>query len=552
MRGDDQETQLLLARIAELEQQLQQLQLRLRELESGTTLHEGQQLKETLQLWQGPFEAALRGGPITVWHQDADLRYTWVANPVGFTIEQVLGKTDRELYPDPMDAQALETIKRSALGSGSPVREEVRLRLTGGERYFDLWVQPLRQENQIVGLAGVSWEITGRKRAEQGQRQFEIQLQQAQKLQTIQSMAAGIAHDFNNLLTCILGYTTLVEMGLPEASPLRNYIQQIYSSCQRATNLCKHMLAYAGRVRFQFTTVDLSQLLRQMTSLLRGAISPRATLYLDLAEPVPLIQGDPEQLQQLIFNLVTNASEALQDQPGQISVRTKVVQADRALLKSPYIPGELAEGTYVLLEVQDTGCGITPEMLGQIFDPFVSSKFVGRGLGLAVGLGIVHSHQGTIKVQSTPGQGSTFQVFFPSVDQTTASRLQSPSAGGRDTILVIEDQEEIRTLVRLVLNHAGFQVLEAADGQEGIQRFTERQHGIAMVVLDLTLPVLAGQEVFQRLRQQAPTVPILLLGSYSPLATRPPTTEQEPLAFVEKPFTPDELLQVVRQLVKQE
>jgi CheY-like chemotaxis protein len=295
------------------------------------------------------------------------------------------------------------------------------------------------------------------------------------------------------------------------------------------------MLAYAGRGKFVVAPVDLSVLLRDTGRLLHIAVSQHAMLNLDPAQSVPPINGDAAQLRQVVVSLVANASEALGDEPGVVRVRTGVIDADRELLRGAVLDHDLPEGRYGFVEVADTGRGMTAETLAKIFDPFFTTKFAGRGLGLAAVLGVVRSHKGAVRVQSRPGQGSTFQVLLP-----LASATESAGLRGR-RLLLADDEDTVRLLAKLALEKAGYEVVTANDGRAAVELFRNTPD-VAAVVLDLTMPRLGGLDALDELRRLDPHLRVLLVSGHSEheLAGR-----HGAAGFLQKPYTPTELVAAV-------
>ncbi len=275
---------------------------------------------------------------------------------------------------------------------------------------------PLRDDGAIEGYVGMVVDITERMRAEEERRHLEAEQQHVQKLESLGILAGGIAHDFNNLLTTMLGYSNLALMQLPHESVACPLLFEIEQAARRAAELTQQMLAYSGKGKFVVEQVGLDGLVQEMAVLLETVVAKKAILRLEL-EPAT-IEGDAAQLRQIVLNLITNASDALEGESGVIHLRTGRRRVDAAFLRSPLAPPltpplDLPAGDYAFVEVEDDGCGMSEELLGKIFDPFFSTKFTGRGLGLAAVLGIVRGHGGTIKLSSTPRQGTCFQVFFP-------------------------------------------------------------------------------------------------------------------------------------------
>ncbi len=413
--------------------------------------------------------------------------------------------------------------------------------------WIDLSAFPLKDaDGQVTGVIEYAKDITERKQAEEERRKFEAQIQQAQKLESLGVLAGGIAHDFNNLLTAILGNADLALSELSPVSPARENLEAIERTSRRAAELCKQMLAYSGKGRFVIRSVNLSEIVEEMTHLLEVSISKKAILKYNFADNLPSIKADPTQIRQIIMNLITNASEAIGDRSGVISISTGVTECDRAYLKGTYLDEELPEGLYVVLEVSDTGCGMDKDTLGGIFDPFFTTKFTGRGLGLAAVLGIVRGHDGAIKIHSEKGRGTTFRVLFPAtagLEETTAAEPTSEREWqGSGTVLLIEDEEAVRTTGKQMLEKAGFDVLTAVDGCQGVDVFRERADEIVCVLLDLTMPHKGGEETFHDVRLIREDVRVILMSGYSKQEVTDRFAGKGLAGFLQKPYQYSELI----------
>jgi PAS domain S-box-containing protein len=387
-------------------------------------------------------------------------------------------------------------------------------------------------------------DLSERKQAEEERRALEAQMQQTQKLESLGVLAGGIAHDFNNLLTAVLGNATLARSEIPDDSPAGDTLEQIERAAQRAAELCTQMLAYSGRGRLTLERVDLSGLVQEMADLLRASISKRVQLSLDITSALPALEGDPTQLRQIAMNLITNASEAIPEEGGAITVRTGSTIGNRAYLVEHSWGEDLPRGEYVFLEVSDSGCGMDEDTQSKIFEPFFTTKFTGRGLGMAAVLGIVRRHGGAIQVSSEPGCGSIFRVLLPirevraTPDAPVAVRHVERREG---TILVVDDEPVVRKVVARMLERAGHTVLVAASGFEGVERFTACADEIAAVVVDLTMPDIGGDEVLARIRRLHPGVPVVLMSGYTQEDFDTQFTGKERVAFLHKPFRDGEL-----------
>jgi nitrogen-specific signal transduction histidine kinase/CheY-like chemotaxis protein len=392
---------------------------------------------------------------------------------------------------------------------------------------------------------GVTWDVTERHCLREESRLLERRMQESQKLESLGVLAGGIAHDFNNLLMVILGSVSLLQRELGRAHPTLAHVTQIEGASRRAADLCRQLLAYAGKGRFLLEHVSLNRLIEETTNLLQVSISKKAVLRLHLHAALPAVLADATQLRQVLMNLVINASDAVGDQPGLISISTGVVNADRGYLEAGFVPPDLPPGDYAYLEVSDSGAGMSAETQARIFEPFFTTKFTGRGLGLAAVLGIVRGHRGALKVYSELGKGSSFKLLLPAgADEPEHPRTErtgkmAPNAGG--TILVVDDEVKVREVTSRLLEGLGFRTLEAADGAEAIRIYREHARQISCVLMDLTMPRLDGAETFRELRKLQPDVRVLLMSGYNEQDAVARFVGKGLAAFIQKPFVLEEL-----------
>jgi len=431
----------------------------------------------------------------------------------------------------PADHEAFEKDWRAAL-AGRTSRIARPVTGAAGDFWWEFSFSPIvLSDGSTSGVALRMRDITEEKHTADA-------LVQAQKTESLAVLAGGIAHDFNNLLVGILLNAGLVLAELPPGSPACKTIQAIETSGQRAADLARQMLAYSGKGSFVIRNINLNPVVTEMTELLQSSIGKGVHLDLNLDFALPRIEADVTQLRQVIMNLVINASDAIGAGDGSISITTRPVEMTKAALRQVYLAPGLAPGAYVSLEVTDTGSGMDRETLARIFDPFFTTKFTGRGLGLAAVLGIMRGHHGAIKVESTPGQGSTFRLLFPVApsreDQLPASsREQSPANG---TILVVDDEPTVRAVTSRALRSFGFEVIEASDGAAGAEAFATNSRRIDCVLLDLTMPRMGGEDAFLAMRAADPDVPILLMSGFTEDDSRRRFGSLGIAGFIEKPF----------------
>ncbi|HJT87099.1 MAG TPA: GAF domain-containing protein [Bryobacteraceae bacterium] len=367
---------------------------------------------------------------------------------------------------------------------------------------------------------------------------LEESLRNSQKLESVGLLAGGVAHDFNNLLTGILGNASLAMDLVPPRSPAVPLMESVMQASERAADLTRQLLAYSGKGRFVIEPVDLSELVKEIGNLLRTSIPKLVQLNLQLAPGLPAIEADSSQIQQVIMNLVINAAEAIGERPGTVTVRTGlqiIGEAGHASVKG------LAGGIYVYLEVLDTGCGMDGETQARIFDPFFTTKFTGRGLGLAAVSGVVRGHRGAIRVHSAPGQGSIFRVFFPASEAHAGSaqneKFPAADMRGSGLVLVIDDEETVRGVAESTLHQYGYDVAIARDGREGVEIFRRAPGGFRAVLLDLTMPVMGGEDTLRLLKEIRPDIPIIASSGYSELEASRRFREGALAGFLQKPYT---------------
>jgi two-component system cell cycle sensor histidine kinase/response regulator CckA len=472
---------------------------------------------------------------------------------IGYRVEDLVGKPFLDFVSPDFREQIARLHQARLEGKEAPRAYETRiLRPDGSELDIEVSAGPIVFEGRPAFL-GIFRDISERKRAEQDKKRLQEQIQHAQKLESLGILAGGIAHDFNNLLMGVLGNASLALLDLPEGSPVRHSVEQIEKTARAAADLTNQMLAYSGKGRFIVEPVDLSRLVEEMAGLLKVSISKKVTLKFDFDQNLPPVEADATQLRQVIMNLITNASEAIGESSGIVSVRTGSMQADGSFFKETYMRDDLPPGNYVYLEVSDTGCGMDPEVIGRIFDPFYTTKFTGRGLGLAAVLGIVRGHNGAVRVQSQPEEGTAIRVVFPPSEGE--ERPETPAAGSDRTrkasgkILVVDDEASIRDVSRRMLESRGFEVLTAKNGREAVELYRTQQNDIAAVLLDATMPHMDGLETFEELRRIRGDARVILSSGYSEQEATERFTGKGLTGFIQKPYRLEELTDKLQEVL---
>lgn len=433
--------------------------------------------------------------------------------------------------------------------------QEVRMVRKDGSHY-DILISsaPVRStEGTVVAAVATFTDITEHKRADEERRKLEAQMQHAQKLESLGVLAGGIAHDFNNLLVGILGNADLAMAETPPRSPAASYLSDVMKAAQRASDLSRQMLAYSGKGKFIVELVNVNEIIQEMAHLLEVSISKNAVLRFNLADPLPLVEADATQIRQIVMNLITNASDALEDAIGTVAIRTAQVHCAEEDFASFHTGEPPKAGDYVVLEVTDTGKGMDPETVERIFEPFFTTKFTGRGLGLAAVLGIVRGHGGIIEVSSTPGAGSIFSVFLPISRRTARTSYSNgddaPTQFYDGAVLLVDDEDVVRMVTCRMLEQQGFTVITACNGEQAVEYFRERRGEFACVLLDLTMPRMDGAATFIALREIRDDVPVVLTSGYSEEELSDRFSGHGFAGFLQKPFRREDLRAIIRSVL---
>ncbi|HEY6880104.1 MAG TPA: response regulator [Polyangiales bacterium] len=436
-------------------------------------------------------------------------------------------------------------------------------------RYYEDAYNPIRdQDGHVIGLTVYLTDITDRRKAELELQSYRTRLEElverrtseleaahaqllhVQKLESLGVLAGGIAHDFNNLLAVILGRAELATALIPQESAARAHLTIVQETALEARMLTKQLLGYSGKGKFMVQLVDLNLLIESMMQLLRASISRAVSLVFERHPQPQLVEADITQLRQVVLNLVTNAAEAIGDRVGQVTIRTVTREVDAQYLQRTRAQPLVPVGTYVAIDVEDTGCGMDERVRSKLFDPFFTTKFAGRGLGLAAVLGIVSGHRGSIAVTSTLGVGSSFAVLLPAVSDgreppRPRSSPPAPQAEKRSTLLVIDDERAVREMTAVSLESVGHAVLTAEGGREGVATFAAQRERIELVLLDLTMPEMDGEQTLRALQAVDPSVSVLVMTGYAEDDVYEHFQPDELAGFLAKPFARDELFGAV-------
>ena len=530
----------------ELEQQVEESQALARELEESS---------ETVRAAERRYRSVVEHASDLVAVLDADGRFTY-ASPAS---ERILGIEPASLTgTDPMALVHPEDVPRARAALEEMKRAPDRLFATqlrsrhadGSWRVVELRGVNLLDDPAVRGIVFNTRDLTE-------QHHLEAQLLQAQKMEAVGRLAGGIAHDFNNMLTAIKSYSQLALDELEEGAAVREDVREIDRAADRAAALTRQLLAFSRQQVLRPRVLDLNETVQGVESMLRRLLMEDVTLQVRLDPDIGHVEADPGQIEQVLMNLVVNARDAM-PHGGQLTVGTSnaVIEEETRL---EYGSSVFAPGRYVVLAVSDTGAGMDRETQAKIFDPFFTTKEQGKGtgLGLSTVYGIVKQSGGYIWVYSEPGQGTTFKIYLPRVDERATAlspvsvpAVSEPGATGVACILVVEDDETVRSVTRRILERAGYETIEAANGAEALARVEASGAGVALVITDLIMPEMRGTELARRLRERFSALKVLLVSGYTEDAVMRQRTFDAETAFLEKPFTPDALVRAVRKALE--
>jgi PAS domain S-box-containing protein len=513
-------------------------------------------IEKELRASEMRMSAILRNLPVAVYtaRVPADEDATWISPGierfVGYPPETFMRQPHfwtENIHPD--DRARVARDYRSILDTNE-VRLEYRWKAADGSYRWilDSALSLPSEEGRPKEVIGIFMDITDRKEAEDEKLLMERRMLQSQKLESLGMLAGGIAHDFNNLLMAVIGNLDVALLTCSPSSDMTPLLLAAQQAAQRATSLTKQLLAYTGRKNFSTEPTDLNALIEETARLFKASISKNAALRMSLDASPSMIDADPSRVQQIIMNLIVNASEAIGDRLGVITLATRTRQYDDHDVARSRLDRKLSAGEYVALEVSDTGCGMSAETMRRLFDPFFTTKFMGRGLGLSAVMGIVDSHGGAIMVESEPGAGSTFTVLFPPCVRpmdvvASAVKGGAGTAASRfsGTILLVDDEEAVRRTCAALLERLGFTVIETASGGEAVEAMRTIAGTISCAIIDMTMPGMNGIATSSALRDIRPDLRIVLTSGYLREEVENRFAREVAAGFLHKPYRLSEL-----------
>jgi two-component system, cell cycle sensor histidine kinase and response regulator CckA len=479
-------------------------------------------------------------GKIETWNRGGE-------EVTGYSESEIMGQSVEILFTPEDRAEGIQEDRlRTAVRDGRAEDERWHMRKDGSRFFASGVLTPLwRPDGTLRGFVKVMRDITKWKHTDEAMRE-------AQKLESIGLLAGGIAHDFNNLLTGIIGNASLAVEDLPRGRRARRLMEEVITAGSRAADLTRQILAYAGKGSLALESFSISDAVREILELIQASIPPNVLLQLRLEEDLPAIYADPSQIQQVAMNLVMNAAEAI-DGYGVVRLATGCRNLSADELSVAEGLSHLKPGKYVYLQVKDNGTGMQEHVKARIFDPFFTTKFTGRGLGLPAVAGIVRAHQGGIQVETAPEAGSTFHIYLPVTDEQLLQQVPQeppPLETGSGTILLVDDERMVRQVSQEALERRGFRVLTASNGKEAVDLFRERASEISLIVLDMAMPVMSGEEAQTYLEKIQPDVPILVSSGYSEAMASSRFRSGKMLHFIQKPYTAQQLAEKVLEILR--
>jgi len=522
---------------------------------------ERKQAKEALELERDSTRNILATVEAMIVALDPEGRITLVNRKaceiLGYREDELLGQDwFATCLPHSIDIDQVRAVFKMSLASNLAGSEDYEnpVRSRSGEERLIAWHNSsIRdKDGNIIGGLSAGEDITERRKAEEEKHVLEQQFQQTQKLESLGVLAGGIAHDFNNILAIVMGYCSLTKMDYENAE---KHIPEIEKAAERAAALCRQMLAYAGKASLSQVQVNTWMLVDEMVTMLKTTIQKNVVIKAELGTDIPFIMGDASQIRQVVMNLVINAAEAIGDAEGAIDVKLVKAELKAKHTEKDHLGLIIPAGQYILFEVTDNGCGMDEETSRKIFEPFYTTKFTGRGLGMSAVLGIIKAHNGALQLESRLGHGTTFKVYLPvqiSISETEEAQQKAASEPwhGSGTILLAEDEEQVRAIAIILLQELGFTVLDAENGKEALELYQQNAADINLVIADMGMPVMNGYELFYKLKQLNPKLPIIISSGFGEGDIDSKIPRKEIAGLINKPYNFDQLREVLRGVVE--
>jgi PAS domain S-box-containing protein len=536
--------------------------------ELRTSIEQKDQAEISLKKSEDQYQLLAENVYDVVWMLDMDMNTTYVSPSMlaqrGISADEALGqKLEESVVPEylPLLLEALgEQLALEELDDADPGRsvtlEYEVFKQDGSPTWVESVMTFLRDaDGHPTHIVGSTRDISSRKEAEKEKNLMQLQIQQAQKLESLGVMAGGIAHDFNNLLLGVIGNADIALLNIDPDDKNHPYLKDIMASAQRAADLCSQLLAYSGKGRFVVQPIDLSELVYEMTHLLDVSIDKKVEVKYEIDDALPAIEADVTQMQQIIMNLVLNASDAIGGEAGVITIAIQKQHFAKNEINLLLNMKDMDAGDYLVFECRDSGGGMDTFTKERIFDPFYSTKGLGHGLGLAAVVGIVQGHGGGMTVDSKVGKGTTIKIVLPVSERKAVSiKLDSGSkveSSGSGTILVVDDEPMILTFAKQAMEKLGYRVLVAENGKIAVDICKDHMDDIDLVLLDMTMPVMDGKETYEELSKLNPEIKVIVSSGFNEEETISQFAGKETVRFIQKPYRVAALQDVVNQSLKQ-
>jgi PAS domain S-box-containing protein len=510
---------------------------------------EQQKIRTELASVQDRLQTVIHSAPIFMWAVDKQGHFTFAEGAAMAALGLKSGDLDGvSAFERFGHLPEIEALKRALKGEPGQITPKV------GDAWFDVSLLPTYNEaREITGVFGVAVDVTERQAARSKQRDLERSLDHSRRMESLRVMAGGLGHHLNNLLTVITGNVNLAFLRMPPSLPARYNLEQINTAAQQAADLTREMLACGGGNQPQLEALDVNRFVESLGGLVDLSLGGHVMVYHEFSPLLPAIAGDAAQLGRMLMSLIRNAAEAIGTSAGTITLSTGLAEVTRDLPCQFAGKVELPPGEYVFIEIADDGCGMDNAILGNLFEPFFSTKKKGLGLSLAAALGVMRAHRGAIVVDSHAGRGTIFRLLFPASTEAvhdfagSVPIARAPSIKPGACVLVVDDDEAVRQVARMILEGMNLKVLLAEDGYQAVDMFRERHSQISLVILDLSMPGLSGEETFAEFQKLAENVPVVVSTGYSESDVLQRFGAARPVAYLPKPYSPAMVREVLAQ-----